>query len=259
VNIVVSKDGTTIAFDQVGNGPPVILVGGASTDRSANERYAALLAAHFTVFNYDRRGRGASGDRAPYAVHREVEDLAALIAAAGESACLMGFSSGAALALEAAASGLTIRKLALHEPPFFLDDFHPRPPADLAARYDGFIRAGRRDDAVEYFMANVVGLPAEFVTQARNAPWWPAQEALAHTLAYDATIMGDSSLPIARAGLVSIPALVIAGEASFPFMIATARALAEALPYGQLCTLENQTHDIAPEVLTSVLEAFFAG
>lgn len=254
---VTSKDGTTIAFDRLGDGPPVILIVGASVDRSANAPFAALLAQHFTVFNYDRRGRGDSGDTAPYAVAREVEDLEALINEAGGSTFVLGFSSGGALALEAAARGLNIKKLALYEPPFVVDDSGPRPPANLASRYNEFIAAGRRGDAVEYFMAKVVGLPPEFVAQARNAPWWPAQEALAHTLAYDATIMGDSSLPTERAASVTVPTLVIAGEASFPFMRVTAQALADVLPHGQARILAGQTHAVAPEVLAPVLEEFF--
>ena len=136
-----STDGTTIAFDRLGDGPSVILVCGASTDRSANARLAALLARHFTVINYDRRGRGDSGDTPPYAVEREVDDLGAVIAAAGGSAFVYGTSSGAALALEGAASGLAIRKLALWEPPYVLDE-GSRPPADQAERYNEMISEG---------------------------------------------------------------------------------------------------------------------
>ncbi len=254
----ISKDGTTIAYDQSGKGPAVILVCGGSTDRSANAPLAALLAPHFTVLNYDRRGRGDSGDTPPYAVQREVEDIEALIAEAGGSAFLYGTSSGAALALEAAASVRAITKLALWEPPFILDESR-RPPADQVERYNEFIAAGHRGDAVEYFMTKVVGLPAEFVTQARNAPWWPAQEALAHTLAYDATIMGDYSLPTERAASVKVPALVIAGGADFPWMRDTAQALADALPDGQTRTLEGQGHNVDPAVLAPALVEFFAG
>lgn len=255
---VISKDGTMIAYDRMGDGAPVILVCGASTDRMSNAPLAALLAQRFSVYNYDRRGRGESSDTAPYAVEREVEDIQALIDEAGGSAFVYGISSGAALALEAAAHGLSIQKLALYEPPYFVDDSYPRPPADLASRYNEFIAEGRRGEAVEFFMTRVVGLPAEFAAQARNASWWPAQEALAHTLAYDATIMGDSSLPAGRAVSVTAPTLVIAGEASFPFMLTTAQALAELLPNGQARILAGQTHDVDPQVLAAVLEEFFA-
>ncbi len=256
MNTVTSSDGTTIAFDQLGDGPPIILVGGGSVDRSANAPLAALLASHFTVINYDRRGRGDSGDAPPYAVEREIEDLDALINEAGGSAFVYGTSSGGALALEAAASGLAITKLALWEPPFVLDESR-RPPADQVERYDQMIAAGRRGDAVEYFMTKVVGLPPEFVAYARTQPFWQAQKALAHTLAYDATIMGDHSLPVERAAAVTVPTLVLAGEANFPFMRETAQALADVVPDAQSRILEGQEHNVAPEALAPVLEEFF--
>ncbi len=253
---VTSGDGTAIALDRLGDGPPVVLVCGASTDRSANAPLAALLARHFTVFNYDRRGRGDSGDKAPYAVEREVEDIDAVITAAGGSAFVYGTSSGGALALEAAGSGLAVTKLALWEPPFSLDESR-RPPADLVERYGEMIAAGRRGDAVEFFMAKVVGLPPEFVAYARTQPFWQAQEALAHTLAYDATVMGDGSLPVERSAAVTAPTLVITGGASFPFMRETAQALANVIPDGQHRTLEGQDHNVDPAALAPVLEEFF--
>jgi pimeloyl-ACP methyl ester carboxylesterase len=222
----------------------------------ANAPLAELLAEHFSVFNYDRRGRGDSGDTLPYAVESEVEDIDALIDAAGGSTFVYGTSSGGALALEAAASGLAITKLGMWEPPFGLDE-SSRPPADTAKTYTELVAAGRRGDAVEYFMAQVVGLPPEFVAQARSAPWWQAQEALAHTLAYDATVMGDYSLPTERAASVVVPTLVMAGGASFPFMRETARALAEVLPDGQHRILEGQEHNVDPAVLAPVLTEFF--
>ncbi len=255
---VISKDGTPIAFDQLGSGPAVILVCGGSVDRTSNAPLAALLAEHFTVFNFDRRGRGDSGDTPPYAVEREVEDIDAVVAAAGGAACLYGTSSGAALALEAARQlPNKITKLALWEPPYFVDDSYPRPPADTAKTYTELVAAGRRGDAVEFFMAKVVGLPAEFVAEARQAPWWPMQEALAHTLAYDATIMGDYSLPTERITTIKVPTIVIDGGVSFPFMHATADAIAKILPNAQRRTLEGQRHDVAPEAIAPVLKEFF--
>jgi len=254
---VTSKDGTTIAFDRLGEGPAVILVSGGSVDRSSLAALADLLAQHFTVFNYDRRGRGPSGDTPPYAVEREVEDIDAVVEAAGGSAYLFGSSSGAALALEAARQlPNRITKLALWEPPYIPEGF-PRPPADTAKTFSDLIAAGKRGDAAEYFMAKVVGMPPEFVAQARSSPWWPAQEALAHTLAYDATIMGDYSLPMERAAQVTIPTLVLDGGASFPFLHPTAQALAAALPNGRQRTLEGQSHDVAAEVLAPSLTEFF--
>jgi pimeloyl-ACP methyl ester carboxylesterase len=256
MDYVTSNDGTRIAFDRLGKGPPVVLVSGGSVDRSNNAPVAELLADQFLVFNYDRRGRGPSGDTPPYSVEREVEDIQAVIGAAGGSAFLYGTSSGAALALEAAAGGLPITKLALWEPPYILDPDR-RPPADTAKTFEKLVSSGRRGDAVEFFMVDVVGMPAEFVKQSRTQPWWAATEALAHTLAYDATIMGDYSPPVDRAALVKAPTLVIAGEASFPFMRETAEALAKAIPNGETRTLEGQTHDVAPKAIVPVLEEFF--
>src|SRR5918999_4981793 len=167
MNRLTSSDGTTIAFERSGDGPPVILVCGGSTDRMANAPLADLLAEQFTVFNYDRRGRGDSGDTAPYAVEREVQDLDAVIAAAGGSASVYGTSSGAALALEATASGLSVTRLALWEPPFILEG-RPRPPADTAKTYTELVAAGRRGDAVEFFISQGGGLPPQFVAEARR-------------------------------------------------------------------------------------------
>jgi pimeloyl-ACP methyl ester carboxylesterase len=253
-----SKDGTSIAFDRVGSGPPVILVCGGSVDRQSNAPLAEQLSRHFTVFNYDRRGRGDSGDTLPYAVGREVEDIEAVAGAAGGSAFLYGISSGAALALEAAA-GLpsAIKKVALYEPPYVIPGTRPLPPLNTAAIYSELVAAGRRGDAAEYFMAKVVGMPPEFVAQARSSPWWPAQEALAHTLAYDATIMDDYSLPVEKAAAVTMPALVIAGGATWEWMQATAKALADAIPNAEFRLLEGQTHNVAPEALAPVLVDFF--
>ena len=252
---VTSKDGTIIAFDRLGDGPAVVLVTGGSVDRSSNAPLADLLTDQATVFNYDRRGRGPSGDTPPYAVKREIEDLEAVIEAAGGSAFVFGSSSGAALVLEAAADGLPISKLALWEPPYIADPAL-RPPSDTAKTFETLVSEGRRGDAVEFFMAKVVGMPAEFVEQAKAQPWWAWSESLAHTLAYDATIMGDYSLPLDRAALIEAPTLVIAGGASFPFMHETARALATAIPNGEVRTLEGQTHNVAPEVLAPVLKEF---
>jgi alpha-beta hydrolase superfamily lysophospholipase len=256
---VTSSDGTTIAFDRLGDGPPVVLVCGGSTDRQANAQLASLLAQDFTVLNYDRRGRGDSGDSAPYEIQREVEDLDAVIAAAGGSACVWGTSSGAALVFEAAASGLPITKVALWEPPWFVEDSPARPPADTATTYRELVAAGRRGDAVEFFMAKVVGLPPEFVAQARSSPWWPAQEALAHTLAYDAEIMGDYTFPADRAAAVKAPTLVIDGGASPAWLRNTARTVADTIPGARHQSLEGQQHNVDMAVLAPVLKAFFTG
>lgn len=255
---VSSKDSTLIAFDKSGTGPAVVLVSGGSVDHTSTAPLAALLAEGFTVYNLHRRGRGESGDTQPYAVEREVEDIEAVIDAAGGSAYLWGASSGAALALEATRLlPNKVTKLALWEPPYILDPAR-RPPPDTASIYRELVSAGRRGDAVEYFMTQVVGLPPEFAAGARSQPWWPAQEALAHTLAYDAAVMGDYSLPTERIRAVQTPTIVLDGEASFPFVLEAARTVTELLPAGQHRTLEGQQHNVDPKVLAPALEEFFA-
>jgi pimeloyl-ACP methyl ester carboxylesterase len=256
---VISKDGTAIAFDQSGAGAPIIFVGGALSDRRAVAPVAALLAPHFTVFAYDRRGLGSSGDTAPYAVDREVEDLEALIDEAGGSVFVFGHSSGAVLALEAAAHGLAITRLALYEPPFIVDDSRPRPPGDFAAQLAKLVAAGRRGDAVALFMTKGVDLPASAVAQMRSAPMWPALEAMAHTLVYNTTIMGDFSVPAERVGSITIPTLVLDGGESPAWARNAVQAVVDILPNAQRRTLKGQTHGAAPEILAPVLEEFFAG
>jgi pimeloyl-ACP methyl ester carboxylesterase len=241
----------------MGDGPPVVLVSGGSTDRMANAGLAAALAPSFTVFNYDRRGRGPSGDTQPYAVAREVEDIAAIIDAAGGGAALYGTSSGAALALEAVASGVPATKLALWEPPYFVDPA-ARPPLDTATTYRRFVAEGRRGDAVEYFMAKVVGLPPEFVAFAKSQPWWAGQEAIAHTLAYDAEVMGDYGIPAERAAKIHVPTIILTGGASFPFFRETADALVRLIPGARSEVLEGQEHNVDPTVIAAALTPFFA-
>jgi len=258
MNKVTSKDGTIITYDRLGDGPPVVLISGGSVDRWSNAGLAQILAADFTVLNYDRRGRGESGDTPPYAVQREIEDIDAVVGATGEPAFLYGSSSGAALGLDATAAGLAIRKLAMWEPPYILDP-NGRPPADQVDQYNAMLAEGRRGDAAQYFMEKVVRMPAEFVASARSQPWWAATEALAHTLPYDATIMGDYSLPTETAGRITVPTLVITGGSSFAFMHETAAALAKALPAGQTARIEGQEHNIAPEAIAPVLKAFYLG
>jgi pimeloyl-ACP methyl ester carboxylesterase len=234
-----------------------VLVSGGSPDRMANAGLAAELAGHHTVYNFDRRGRGDSGDSQPYAIEREIEDIAAVIAAAGGSSHLYGTSSGAALAMHAAAAGLPVARLALWEPPYSVNG-RPDLPADTASVYRELVDAGRRGDAVEYFMAKVVGLPPEFVAGARQSPWWPQQEALAHTLAYDATVMGDYTLPVEVAKAIQVPTLIIDGGASFGFMGETADAIARLIPGARRQTLEGQEHNVDPAVLARALIEFFA-
>lgn len=247
---VTSKDRTAIAYDQSGEGPAIILVLGAFNDRAAGVPLALTLQQRFTVFNYDRRGRGESGDSATYAVEREFEDIDALIHQAGGSARVFGYSSGAILALRAAAHGLAISQLALYEPP-------PTgaKAGELAPQLSELIAAGRRGDAVELFQTDAIGIPAEVVTKMRFAPFRPVLERMAQTLVYESMLL--RALPHGLITSVRIPTLVLDGEASPEVMRQSARAMADALPDGQSRTLKNQSHEIDPAVVGPVLEEFF--
>ena len=250
-NKIMSKDGTMIAFEKSGTGPAIILVVGAFNDRATGAPLARSLERHFTVYNYDRRGRGESGDTAPYAIEREIEDLDALIARAGGSACIFGYSSGAILSLRAAAHGLAISQLTLYEPP-------PTgaQAGQLAPQLTELIAAGRRGDAVELFQTEAVGIPAAIVAQMRNTPFRPALEKMAQTLVYESTIL--RSLPTGLIASVRVPTLMIDGEQSPEVMRQAAQSLADALPEGRYRTLKGQGHDIVPAVVAPVLEEFFA-
>jgi len=255
---VTSKDGTIITFDKLGAGKPVVLVSGGSVDKGSNALLAEALASHYTVYNYDRRGRGKSGDTQPYAVDREIEDIEAVIDAAGGTAYLYGSSSGAALALEAARKLPTkVTKLALWEPPYIMNPAM-RPAPNTAQIFKDFIAQGKRGEAAEYFMGKVVGLPPEFVAQAKSSPWWPAQEAIAHTLSYDATVMADYSLPEGKIADLKMPTIVLDGGASFPFMHETADSIGKVLKdKGTRRTLEGQSHDVNGAILGAALTEFF--
>jgi pimeloyl-ACP methyl ester carboxylesterase len=258
VDTVASQDGTTIAFDRAGDGPPLILVNAGPTDRNVNAALAGLLAAQFTVLNYDRRGRGDSGDTAPYAVDREYEDLDAVIDAGGGPACVFGNSGGGILALEAAARGLAITKLAVWEPPYVLDGTRPPAPKDYQQQLRGLLAAGRRGDMVELFMTQAVGLPAEFVAPLRASPFFPSMEAVAHALVYDAMVVGDFSLPTGRLATVKAPTLVVDGGQT-PWLTTAADAVASALPDAQRRSLQGQPHNVDAAAIAPVLADFFNG
>ena len=255
---VTSKDGTTIAFEKSGRGPAVVLVGGTLGDRSQQAPLAALLADQFTVFNYDRRAHGQSGDTPPYAVEREIEDLEAMIDEAGGSAFVYGTSGCAVLALEAAAYGVApkMKKLAMWEPPYIVDDSRPPAPHDYQEQLIELLAAGRRGDMLELFFTKAVGLPVEFVAQMRQAPFWSFQEALAHTLVNNAMIMGDFSIPAERIATVTIPILVMDGGET-PWLSHAAQAVADILPNAERHTLKGQPHNVAPEAIAPALIEFF--
>ena len=258
-----SRDGTAIAFDRVGDGPPVILVDGALCYRGLgpSKPLAELLAQHFTVFTYDRRGRGDSGNAAPYAVEREVEDIEALVNEAGGAAFIWGISSGAVLALEATNRLTGIKKVALYEAPFIVDDSHPAMTDDWV-RIKEAVAANRRSDAVKFFL-KAVGLPGFVIALMRLMPVWSRLKAVAHTLPYDGAIVQDNQrgepLPANRWTCVTVPTLVMDGGKSPAWMRHANRSLANVLPNARHRTLEGQTHMVKAEAHAPTLVEFFDG
>ena len=257
-----SADGTPIAYETTGRGPALILVDGALCYRASgpSRPMAARLAERFTVLAYDRRGRGESGDTAPYALEREVEDLEALLGAAGGSASVLGFSSGAALALEAAHRGLPIERLVLYEPPFIVDDTRPPLPADFVPHLASLLAAERRAEAVQLFL-KVVGMPAFLVGLMRFFPGWSRLKGVAHTLPYDFAFVEAHQrgrpLPAGRWS-PRVPTLVAVGGKSPAWMRNAMRELAEVLPGAEHRTLDGQTHMVKPRALAPVLTEFLA-
>jgi pimeloyl-ACP methyl ester carboxylesterase len=259
---ILSKDGTAIAVDRTGHGPALVFVDGAMCYRASGPSgpMAAALAEHFTVFTYDRRGRGDSSDRGPYDIQREIDDLEAVIREAGGHAVVLGVSSGAALALEAANRGVPITRLAMYEAPFIVDASRPPIGDDFLAQMNGALSSGRRGDAVRMFM-KVVGVPGIFVMLMRLMPAWPRLTAVAHTLPYDFAITNPyqrgTPLPPTRWSGARIPTLVMDGGKSPAWMRNAMRALAAVLPNAIYRTVEGQTHMIKPKALTPPLVEFF--
>jgi pimeloyl-ACP methyl ester carboxylesterase len=264
VNTVRSKDGTRIAYDRTGDGPVVILVGGAMSYRKFKkmEEVAELLSEHCTVINYDRRGRGDSDEVKPFAVQREVEDIAALIDAAGGRASLWGWSSGGALALRAAGASIGVQRLAVYEVPFMVDRAGKLPTPDYADRLDELVAAGNRSGAAQHFMRNAIGMPAAFVMAMRLMPMWKGLKSVAHTLPYDWAALGNHNmygapLDAQEWASVTVPTLVAYGEKSPAELQKGSRALAAILPNVQLRVLEGQNHNVSIPALVPVLETFF--
>lgn len=257
MNYVMSNDGTRIFYEKKGAGPAVILVAAAASDHNDTKRLGELLSEHFTVYNYDRRGRGRSTDTAPYAVEREIEDIDSLIQEAGGSAYVFGSSSGAVLALDAASrlGSSKVSKLFLYEPPFIIDDSREPVPAEYVQHLNALMAENRRSDAVEYFMTAALGIPAEYIEFMKADPSWQVMEGMAHTLAYDGMIMGSTQsgqpLPTARWD-VDVPVMVMTGENSGPMFHGAASALVDLLPQCEHRMLPGQDHSavvMAPEVL----------
>lgn len=264
---VTSKDDTTIAFDKVGSGPAVILVSGATAYRAFDPfmaHLAELLGKHFTVYNYDRRGRGESGDTQPFAKEREIEDLQALVEDAGGTARVFGISSGAVLTLDAAAATPGITRVVMYEPTLIVDDSRQPVPADYAAHLMRLSVEGKRDEAFEYFLIQAVGIPAEYIGGIKqDQATWSGVTRVAHTIAYDAAFVGDvmqgKPLPPDRWTKVTVPVLVVDGGASDAWMHHGADALAQALPHASRHTLAGQTHMVDPNVLAPILIEFLQG
>jgi pimeloyl-ACP methyl ester carboxylesterase len=258
VNHVRSNDGTMIAYERSGDGPPLVLVDGALCSRAfgPSPKLAPLLTPYFTVYAYDRRGRGQSGDTQPYAPSREVEDIAALVAAAGGSACLLGLSSGGALALEAAASGVPVAKVVAYEPPYVDDNGH-RGGGAYEGHLTRLLTDGNRSGAVKYFMKDMVGAPGPMVVMLRFMPWiWRKLEAVAHTLPYDAAVMTGFRIPRARFASIAVPALVMNGAKTDPRLREAAGVLAQVIPTAQRRELDGQTHNVRPDVLAPAVIEF---
>ncbi|TDC87247.1 alpha/beta hydrolase [Actinomadura sp. 7K507] len=254
---VTSVDGTRIAFDTAGQGPAVVVVGGMFCARPATRALAERLAGRFSVLNYDRRGRGDSGDTPPYAVEREIEDLGALIAGAGGSAAVYGHSSGAGLALEAAAAGLPITALVLHEPPYGPDGEDDRQSArDLAEGVQAAIKDDRRADAIKMFLA-ASGMPPEMAEAASGNP---DMLAIAPTMPYDFEVMGDTArggvIPAGLVRSITVPTLVMAGGASPDFFRDTAERLIALLPDGRGTVLEGQDHGAPADAVAPAVSSF---
>ncbi|MEU4531098.1 alpha/beta hydrolase [Micromonospora ureilytica] len=258
VEQVRSADGTPIAFERSGAGPAVILVGGAFSDRNATRDLGAALAPDFTVFGYDRRGRGHSGDTMPYEIGREIDDLAALIAAAGGSAAVYGISSGAVLAALATAEGLPVTGLVLFEPPFQVGS-HVGVRKNITPQLIELIAADDRDGAVETFLSASVGLPAEQITAMRSQPMWGGLTAVAHTLVYDAIITAGGRLPEGQLAAITTPTLAVDSTGSPQWLRDASLAAAEAVPGGRSVSLDGGYHDVPPTTLAPALREFLLG
>jgi pimeloyl-ACP methyl ester carboxylesterase len=258
-----SADGTEIAFDRTGTGPALVIVGGAWNDRHSATDLAEALASSFTVHCYDRRGRGDSGFAEPYAVEREIEDLQAVIEAAGGTARLFGHSSGAALALETTARSVSVSRLAMYEPPYIVDDSRPPLPTDYVEHLEELVAAGKGREVIRYFMTTAVGMPPEMIDPIVNSPMAGAMAPLAHTVSYDGRVMLSGSmhgqpLPVEWRDAVTVPTLVMDGSNSPGWIRNAARALVRLLPDVSYRTLEGQDHGATPESIAPVLEDFLA-
>ncbi len=254
-----SSDGTNIAFERSGSGPPLLLVHGSAVDHRAWASVAPLLARRFTVYALDRRGRGASGDSAQYAVEREVDDITSVLDLIAEPAALLGHSSGAILVVEAALRGLPLRGLVLYEPPLIVDQQRPSQRADLAQRLQALVAAGEREAALRTFLSEGPGLSEAELDRMVRSPRWAEQVALAHTTPYDAQVAGGYTPDPRRLRILQQPIVLLIGGNSPGWMRAGTEALAAALPHGRIVVLPGQKHSAhytAPELVAREVAAF---
>jgi pimeloyl-ACP methyl ester carboxylesterase len=261
----ISRDGTPIAYEQLGSGPPLLLVDGAFCGRSFGPMpaLAALLKERFTVVHYDRRGRGDSGGGGVYDVQREIEDLKALAEVVDGEPFIYGISSGAVLAARAIAGGVTARKLALYEPPLALDGTHQPQPQDFIKQIENHLDAGRRGEAVRLFM-KVVGMPGPVIFLMRMMPGFKGLKAVAHTLSYDFAILGDTQrggpLPEelkVTLGSVTAPTLTLAGGKSPDWLKHAASVVADHIGGARTALIPGQSHNLAAKAIAPVLVEFF--
>ena len=257
---ITSKDTTKIAYHVVGNGPAVILVDGAFCDSSfgPSKDLAKLLSKHFTVYSYDRRGRGKSGDEQPYSVDKEIQDLSALLKEAGGVAHIFGNSSGAVLAMKAAAAGLDLKNLAFFEPPFFVGNQKNKPPKDHQETLKMYNENGEAAKAVTFFLTKIMGVPCIFALLMRLSPNWKKMKAMAKSLQYESAVMDDFSLPGNLLKTIKQPSIVIGGAKSPEVLQTACKAVAETMPNAALVMLPKQNHNIDVNVLAPVLIDFFS-
>ena len=260
-DLVTSADGTKIAVETTGEGQPVVLIGGAFTDRGTMGGLAQVLSPRYTAVTYDRRGRGDSGDvSGDYSADREIEDLRAVVDHVGGAASLFGHSSGGVLVLEAASRGVPVERIAVYETPFIPEGSRPRPAPDFGERLAGLVRAGDKDGATALFQIEGIGLPPQMVEGMRHSDMWGYLTGLAHSLPYDAALFEpDWEVPTTRLAAITVPTLTIAGSDTFPWLAGATEQVAEAVPGARFLSLAGQDHGIlqSPEALQPSLQEFF--
>jgi pimeloyl-ACP methyl ester carboxylesterase len=261
MHTITSKDGTRIAYDVYGEGEPVILVEGAFCGRhfGNTNKLAAELGKHFRVYHYDRRARGDSGPSTDYSLDRELEDLSALIAEAGGSAALVGFSSGACLAIEAAAAGLPITRFAFYEPPYMVGPKARKVPANFEAEVQQLVADGKYGDAVAYFMVKLIGMPSIFLIPMKLSKMWKTITPQAPSLPFDMEAVNGFEPPIERMRRISVPTLAIHGTKTFPVLIDSTTLCAQSIPGAGHAVLPGQTHEVKAEAIAPELVRFFSG